>query len=103
MSFASQVDEFDTGSDHLKKSNRNPSDGITDGSDSQIKITTHLINIHLIRTIGFNFTRLSDSIRSDCRIRSDSNTTDPDMIPFPESYEFYRISTALQSVLYQIR
>ena len=64
------------------KSDRNPGDGIIDGSDGKIKITTHVIKIHLTGTMESNFIQLSDPIGSDCRIRSDSNTMDPDVVPF---------------------
>jgi hypothetical protein len=60
------------GSDHPKKSDRNPGCGTTNGSDGKIIITLHLITIHLISTMGCNFTQLSDPIGSECRIRSDS-------------------------------
>ncbi len=84
----SQVDESNSGS------NRNPGCGTTNGSDGKI-IITHLITIHLIGTMGCNFTQLSDANRSDCRIRSDSNTMDLLVIPQPGFYEFYRIPTEL--------
>ncbi len=48
---------------------RNPGCGTTSGSDGKIIITPHLITIHLISTMGCNFTQLSDPIGSDCRIR----------------------------------
>ncbi len=48
-----------------------------DGSDGRIIITTHLISIHLISTMGFNFIRLSDSIGSDFRIRMWFRFSDP--------------------------
>jgi hypothetical protein len=67
------------------------------GSDGKIIITPHLITIHLISTMGCNFTQLSDPIRSDCRIRSNSNTMDPLVVPQPGSYEFQRIPTELPS------
>jgi hypothetical protein len=59
--------------------------------------------IHLISTMGCNFTELSDPIGSDCRIRSDSNTMDPLVIPQAESYEFHRIPTKLLSNPIKIR
>ncbi len=91
------------GSDHPTKSYRNPCCGITNGSDGKIIITPHLITVHLTSTMGCNFTQLSDPIGSDCRIRSDSNTMDPLVIPQPGSYEFHRIPTELPSVPYRIR
>jgi hypothetical protein len=66
-------------------------------SDGQIIITLHLIPIHLINTMGCNFTQLSDPIGSDCRIGSDSNTMDPLVIPQPGPYEFHRIPTKIPS------
>jgi hypothetical protein len=50
----SHVDESDTGPD------RNPGCGTTNGSDGRIIITPHLITIHLISTMGCNFTQPSD-------------------------------------------
>ncbi len=78
------------GFDRPTKSDRNPGYRITNGSDGKI-IITHLITIHLISTMGCNFTQLSDPIGSDCRIRWDSNTVDPLVIPRSGSYEFRRI------------
>ncbi len=66
MYFTSRIDESDTELD------RNPGYGTTKGSDGKIVITPHLITIHLISTMGCNFTQLSDPIGSDCRFRSDS-------------------------------
>ncbi len=63
---------------------RNPGCGTTNGSDGKILITPHLIPIHLISTMGFNFTQLYNPIESGCRIRSDSNTVDSLVIPQPE-------------------
>jgi hypothetical protein len=62
----SHIDESNTGPD------RNSGCGTTNGSDGKIIITPHLITIHLISTMGCNFTQLSDPIGSDCKIRSDS-------------------------------
>ncbi len=45
---------------------------------------------------GFNFTRLLDSIESDCRIRSDFNIRDPMWFRFPD---FYRISPDSDRIL----
>jgi len=101
-----QLDECDTGCDRIRSDpiiRRNPGEGITYRSDGRIIITTHLISIHLISTMGFNFTRLLDSIGYDCRVRSDSSTRNPDVILFPRSHEFHRILTELQSVPYRIR
>ncbi len=39
---------------------RNPGCGTTNGSNSKIIITPHLITIHLISTMGCNFIQLSD-------------------------------------------
>jgi hypothetical protein len=43
------------------------------------------------------------TIGSDCRMRSDSNTSDPCVIPQPGSYEIHWILTKLQSVPYRTR
>ena len=40
------------GSDHPRKSDRNPGFGISNGSDDQIIITPCLINVHFINTLG---------------------------------------------------
>jgi hypothetical protein len=53
---------------HKTNSECNPGCGTTNGSDGKIIITPHLITIHLISTMGCNFTQLSDPIRSDYRI-----------------------------------
>ncbi len=47
------------GSDHPTKFDRNPGCGTTNGSNSKIIITPHLITIHLISTMGCDFTQLS--------------------------------------------
>jgi hypothetical protein len=50
---------------HKTNSECNPGCGTTNGSDGKIIITPHLITIHLISTMGCNFTQLSDPIGSD--------------------------------------
>jgi hypothetical protein len=102
----SHVDESDTGPDRIWSDptiRQNPGCRTTNGFDGKIIITPHLIIIHLISTMGCNFTQLSDPIKSDCRIRSDSNTMDPLVVPQPESYGFQQILTELPSVPYRIR
>ncbi len=73
---ATHVDESDTGPDRIwsdpiipTKSDRNPGCGTTNGSDGKIIITPRLITIHLISTMGCNFTQLSDPIGSDYRFQ----------------------------------
>jgi hypothetical protein len=63
---STQLDESDTRPDQIR---RNTGCGTTNGSDVKIIITGHLITIHLISTMGCNFTQLSDPIGSDYRIR----------------------------------
>ncbi len=92
-----RADESDTGPD------RNPGCGITYGFYGKLIITPHLITIHVISTMRCNFTQLSDPIESDCRIRSNSQSMDPLVIPQPGSYESHRIPRELPSVPYRIR
>ncbi len=97
----SHVDESDTGPDWIWSDpaiRQNLGCRTTNGFDGKIIITPHLIS-----TMGCNFTQLSDPIESDCRIRSDSNTMDPLVVPQPESYGFQKILTETPSVPYRIR